>query len=144
MMESFAPASERHPHGQVQTDVIDDHILVMTIDRVEKKNAFTPKISNELEDAMTRLDDDPELFVGVLLFAGDHTTAGLEMPLFFSEESKQESARRVRQRTSEPVDPYGLGRRLRKPRITAVQGITYTIGIPLGPRAHHRQCPARP
>ena len=129
MMESTSPLPERHPHGQVQTDVVDDHILVMTVDRVEKKNAFTPKISNELEDAMTRLDDDPELFVGVLLFAGDNTTAGLEMPLFFSEEAKQESARRVRERTSEPVDPYGLGRRLRKPRITALQGITYTIGI---------------
>lgn len=130
-MEStpLASPSDRHPHGQVHTDVVDDHILVMTVDRVEKKNAFTPKISNELEDAMTRLDEDPGLFVGVLLFAGDHTTAGLEMPLFFSEEAKQESARRARERTSEPVDPYGLGRRLRKPRITALQGITFTIGI---------------
>ncbi len=129
MMESTETVVNRHPHGQVQTEVIDDHILVMTVDRVEKKNAFTPKISNELEDAMTRLDDDPELFVGVLVFAGEHTTAGLEMPLFFSEEAKRDAAARVAQRASEPVDPYGLGRRLRKPRITAVQGITFTIGI---------------
>ena len=74
---------DRHAHGQVHTEVVDDRILVMTVDRVEKKNAFTPKISNELAAAYTRLDDDPELFVGVLTFAGDHTTAGLEMPLFF-------------------------------------------------------------
>ena len=33
------------------------------------------------------------------------------------------------QQASEPVDPFGLGRRLRKPRVTAVQGITFTIGI---------------
>ena len=109
--------------------MVDEHILVMTVDRVEKKNAFTPKISNELGDALTRLDDDPNLFVGVLVFAGDHTTAGLEMPLFFSEEAKHDAARRNEQQTSDPVDPFGLGRRLRKPRVTAVQGITFTIGI---------------
>jgi enoyl-CoA hydratase/carnithine racemase len=128
-MESTSNGAERHPHGEVRTDVVDGHILVMTVDRIEKKNAFTPKITNELSDALTRLDEDPELFVGVLVFAGGHTTAGLEMPLFFSEEAKRDAARRKAAQTSEAVDPFGLGRRLRKPRVTAVQGITFTIGI---------------
>jgi enoyl-CoA hydratase len=119
----------RHPHGDVRTEVVDEHILVMTVDRVEKKNAFTPRITAELGDALTRLDEDRELFVGVLGFAGDHTTAGLEMPLFFSEEAKRDAARRREEQTSEPVDPFGLRRRLHKPRVTAVQGITFTIGI---------------
>ena len=89
MMESTPTGDPaRHPHGEVRTDVVDEHILVITVDRVEKKNAFTPKITAELGDALTRLDEDPELFVGVLVFAGDHTTAGLEMPLFFSEEAR--------------------------------------------------------
>ena len=58
-MESTTPAfTDRHPHGAVRTSVVDEHILVMTVDRVEKKNAFTPKISNELSDALTRLDED--------------------------------------------------------------------------------------
>jgi enoyl-CoA hydratase/carnithine racemase len=128
-MESTPNGAERHPHGEVRTEVVDGHILVMTVDRVEKKNAFTPKMTAELGDALTQVDDDPELFVGVLCFAGDHTTAGLEMPLFFSEEAKRDAARRKVAQTSEPVDPFGLGRRLRKPRVTAVQGITSTIGI---------------
>ena len=128
-MESTPNGAERHPHGEVRTDVVDEHILVMTVDRVEKKNAFTPKITAELGDALTRLDEDPDLFVGVLCFAGDHTTAGLEMPLFFSEEARRDAARRKAEQASEPVDPFGLGRRLRKPRVTAVQGITFTIGI---------------
>ncbi len=118
-----------HPHGEVHSDVVDTHILVMTVDRVAKKNAFTPKIMNELADALTRLDEDPELFVGVLSFAGEHTTAGLEMPLFFTDEARAEAAQRKREQASEPVDPFGLGRRLRKPLVTAVQGITFTIGI---------------
>ena len=129
-MESTSAAStDRHPHGAVRTSVVDEHILVMTVDRVEKTNAFTPKITNELSDALTRLDEDDDLFVGVLGFAGDHTTAGLEMPLFFSEDARREAAARTAAQTSEPVDPFGLGRRLRKPRVTAVQGVTFTIGI---------------
>src|SRR5437867_2929922 len=94
----------------------------MTVDRVEKKNAFTPKISNELAAAYTRLDDDSELFVGVLTFAGDHSTAGLEMPLFFGPGADARPP-------SDAVDPFGLQRRLTKPLVTAVQGITFTIGI---------------
>src|SRR4051794_41062203 len=116
------PTVDRHAHGQVHTEVVDDRILVMTVDRVEKKNAFTPKISRELAEAYTRLDDDPELFVGVLTFAGDHTTAGLEMPLFFGPDADPG-------RPSDAVDPFGLQRRLTKPLVTAVQGITFTIGI---------------
>jgi enoyl-CoA hydratase/carnithine racemase len=118
-----------HPHGEVRAEVVDNHLLVITVDRVAKKNAFTPKMSNELADALTRLDDDTDLFVGVLTFAGEHTTAGLEMPLFFTDEARAEAARRRKERPVEPVDPFGLGRRLRKPLITALQGITFTIGI---------------
>ena len=130
MMESNTTGErDRHPHGEVRSEIVDDHILVITVDRVEKKNAFTPKVMDELQDALTLLDDDPELFVGVLTFAGDHTTAGLEMPLFFSDDARRSAAERKAAQTSEPVDPFSLGRRLTKPRITAVQGITFTIGI---------------
>jgi enoyl-CoA hydratase/carnithine racemase len=114
---------ERHPHGETRTEVVDDHILLMTVDRTEKRNAFTPKISGELAAALTRLDEDPELFVGVLTFAGEHTTAGLEMPLFFGPDAEVGFA------GPDAVDPFGLGRRLTKPLVTAVQGITFTIGI---------------
>jgi enoyl-CoA hydratase/carnithine racemase len=116
------PSSIRPPHGEVRTEVVDGHVLVMTVDRVEKKNAFTPKIAGELAAAYTRLDEDAELFVGVLTFAGDHTTAGLELPLFFGPDARVDPP-------GDAVDPYGLRRRLTKPLITAVQGITFTIGI---------------
>jgi enoyl-CoA hydratase len=116
-------SGDRHPHGETRTEVVDDHILLITVDRTEKKNAFTPKISAELGAALTRLDEDPELFVGVLTFAGDHTTAGLEMPLFFGPGAE------LRPGAADAVDPFGLGRRLTKPLVTAVQGITFTIGI---------------
>ncbi|TFV56873.1 crotonase/enoyl-CoA hydratase family protein [Geodermatophilus sp. DF01-2] len=114
-------AQERHPHGEVRSEVVDAHILRITVDRAEKKNAFTPKIADELSAALTRLDEQAELWVGVLTFAGAHTTAGLDMPLFFGAGAAE--------RNTDGVDPYGLRRRLTKPLVTAVQGITYTIGI---------------
>jgi enoyl-CoA hydratase/carnithine racemase len=119
------PNDERHPHGQVGIEVVDDHILLMTVDRVEKRNSFTPKISAELASAYTRLDEDPDLFVGVLTFAGDHATAGLDMPLFFGGERPAGGAADP----NDAVDPFGLRRRLHKPLVTAIQGITFTVGI---------------
>jgi enoyl-CoA hydratase/carnithine racemase len=124
--EEVAPMGERSPLGQVEVTVVGDHVLLMVVDRVEKKNAFTPKILRELAEAMTRLDDDPDLFVGVLGFAGDHSTAGLDMTQFFGPEATSGLGP-----ADGLVDPMALGRRLTKPIITAVQGITYTVGIEL-------------
>lgn len=117
------PQALRHEHGQVTTAVVDDHVLVIQVDRVEKRNAMTPKIMTELSAALTLLDDDDQLWVGVLTFAGEHTTAGLEMPLFFAPGAD------TSWRDPSMVDPFGLGRRLTRPLITAVQGICFTVGI---------------
>ena len=70
-------------NGTVTTE-IDDHIMVITVDRSDKMNGFTPEMFDELADAMGELDRNPGLWVGVLVFAGKHTTAGLDMPRFFS------------------------------------------------------------
>lgn len=114
--------SERHPHGQVHTRVVGDHVLEVVMDRTEKRNAFTPKLMAELGEAYTRLDEDPDLWVGVLGFAGDHTTAGLDMPLFFGAGGGLDIA-------EGSVDPFGLARRLTKPLVVAIQGICFTAGI---------------
>ncbi|MEM7095964.1 MAG: crotonase/enoyl-CoA hydratase family protein [Actinomycetota bacterium] len=114
--------TERHEHGQVHVEIIDDGILHLQVDRTEKRNAITPKIMAEMTAALTRLDEDDDLWVGVTSYAGDHTTAGLEMPLFFSDDAEP------RDRDA-GVDPFGLGRRLTKPLITAVQGLCLTVGI---------------
>src|SRR4051794_13737041 len=109
--ERAAATVERHAHGEVRTEVVEERILVMTVDRVEKKNAFTPKISGELAAAYTRLDEDPELFCGVLAFAGDHSTAGLEMPLFFGPDATPSGeSGESGESGGSAVDPFGLGR----------------------------------
>lgn len=99
------------------------HVLKITIDNVQRRNAFVPEMMDQLSDALTLLDDDPELWVGVLCAAGDHFTAGLDMPKFFGPTAEK--------RTPRPglVDGFQLNRVLRKPLVTAVQGVTFTIGI---------------
>jgi enoyl-CoA hydratase/carnithine racemase len=81
---------------------------------------------HELALALTELDESPDLRVGVLGFAGAHTTAGLDLPLFFGP-----AAARDDERAGERVDPFGLSRRCRKPVVVALQGITFTVGIEL-------------
>ena len=68
------------PEGCIDTQVIDDHILLIGINRPAKRNGFTPAMFRQLAEAYTRLDDDPSLRVGVLHAFGEHFTAGLDLP----------------------------------------------------------------
>src|ERR1700756_770008 len=102
-----------------------DRILKITIDNVAKKNAFSPEMMAQLSDALTRLDKEEGLWVGVLCAAGENFTAGLDMPKFFGANAT---------RTARPegnIDPFGLANQCRKPIVTAVQGIVFTVGIEL-------------
>jgi len=117
--------SERDPEGQV-TSERRGPILLMGIDRVEKRNGVTPKMWSELRDAYTQLDEDDALRVGVLFGHGEHFTAGLDLPKWAAGMKDPKSA----PKTAERIDPMGLGgRACRKPVVCAVRGITYTAGI---------------
>ena len=70
-------SSDRHPDGQITVEA-QGPILRIGIDRREKYNGFTPRMLAALGDAYTRLDEDPDLWVGVLFAHGPHFTAGLE------------------------------------------------------------------
>ena len=100
-----------------------DHILKIIIDNPAKKNAFSPEMMAELSDALTLLDNDDGLWVGVLCAAGGTFTAGLDMPKFFGPTASRKPL------PEGNVDPFGLSKRCRKPIVTAVQGIVFTVGI---------------
>ena len=65
--------------GGIDTEV-RGHLLLITINRPAKRNGWTPAMFRQLAEAYTRLDDDPELRVGVLHAFGEHFTAGLDLP----------------------------------------------------------------
>jgi len=115
-----------NPEGRI-TSERRGRTLLIGIDRPHKLNGFTPKMLGELGQAYTTLEDDDEVWCGLLHAHGPHTTAGLDLP-------------KVAPLMAEGVDLYGPdsvhpmdlhGRRRTKPMLAAVKGITYTIGIEL-------------
>ncbi len=110
--------------GRVYTER-HDHILKIVIDNVAKKNAFSPEMMAQLSDALTLLEHEDNLWVGVLCAAGGAFTAGLDMPKFFGPTAT------VKPDPPGNIDPFGLANQCTKPIVTAVQGICFTIGIEL-------------
>src|SRR5882724_13465517 len=117
---------ERDPDGQVTTQQ-REHVLLIGIDRPEKRNGFTPRIFSQLAAAYSQLERTPELRCGVLYAEGDHFTAGLDMP-------KIAPLRQAGKPLIPPgeVDPFNLREPLRtKPMIVALKGICFTVAIEL-------------
>lgn len=113
--------------GSISTEV-RDHLYLIGLNRPDKYNGYTPTMSRQLEKAMTRLDEDNELWVGVIFGHGEHFTAGLDLPKWTDQMAK---GIEKEPRTDKLVDAAGFDRACRKPIVTAVKGITYTLGIEL-------------
>ena len=92
------------------------HILVITINRPEAKNAFDMVSAEGLHAAMDLLDREDDLFLGVITGAGGTFSAGADLKAI---------ARGERMRTER--GGFGMFRRpSRKPLIAAVEG--YAVG----------------
>ncbi|WP_406215599.1 crotonase/enoyl-CoA hydratase family protein [Streptomyces decoyicus] len=64
---------------------VEDRVLVMTIDRVEARNAVNRAVSYQLADALERLEIDDMLAVGVITGAGGNFSAGMDLKAFPTE-----------------------------------------------------------
>ncbi len=110
--------------GQIRTEV-HGHVLKIIIDNAAKKNSFSPQMMHQLSDALTLLDRTDDYWVGVVCAEGADFTAGLDMPKFFGPTADKD-ALTLKEGN---VDTFALQKRCRKPIVTAVQGIVFTIGI---------------
>ena len=100
-------------------------VLLIGLNRVEKRNAFDPPMFHDLARAYGSYEADPDLRCAVVFAHGPHFTGGIDLAQFatlFEHEDPflQEAGQ---------IDPFGLRSRLSKPLVMAVQGITFTIGI---------------
>ena len=105
------------------------HVLLMGLNRPEKRNAFDLTMYQELSAAYGELHRNPELRCGLLYAKGEHFTAGLDLPQWatcFARGSFPELP-------DDGMDPLGMdpGKQVSKPVVMAVQGICLTIGIEL-------------
>ncbi|MEM9651405.1 MAG: enoyl-CoA hydratase-related protein [Actinomycetota bacterium] len=112
--------SSSRPDGtdeQRITVEITDHIMVITMVRHRKRNAIDGAMTLALDEALNRLDDDPDLWVGIITGGPDMFCAGTDMAA-----------------TSGPPTERGgvygvVGRTRVKPLIAAVEGIAYGGGF---------------
>src|SRR5207247_1471911 len=110
--------------GKIRTEP-NDRIFKIIIDNPAKKNAFSPAMMEQLSDALTELHNNDSYWVGVISAEGKDFTAGLDMPKFFGPGAEKRNIQEGN------VDVFALQKRCKKPSVTAVQGIVFTIGIEL-------------
>jgi len=105
------------------------HLLLIGLDRPEKRNAFDLSMIAELAGAYQRLADDREIRVAVLFAHGDHFSAGLDL----AELSPALAARGPEALSGAGrYDPFGVwGEPAPKPVVLAVNGIALTLSIEL-------------
>ncbi|MBK1783008.1 crotonase/enoyl-CoA hydratase family protein [Prauserella cavernicola] len=107
----------------------DGHVLLIGIDRADKRNAWDRATITEVALAYDRLADDDEARVGVVFGHGDHFSAGLDLADVWpavTEHGPDALSGEGRH------DPFGLWKEpVPKPVVLAVQGIAFTLSIEL-------------
>jgi enoyl-CoA hydratase/carnithine racemase len=102
------------------------HILLMGLNRPEKRNAADFELLQQLSLAYGELERDPDLRVGLVHAIGDHFTGGLDLA---------DVAPRITADGLDIVPPGGInpwqvgGQQLSKPVVIAVQGTCLTMGL---------------
>ena len=96
---------------------VREHVLVVRMERPEKRNAVDTQMAVGISDALDRLDDDPDLWVGILTGTSDIFCAGTDL---------RDGIGARTERGGE----YGIIRRRRgKPLIAAVEGVAFGGGM---------------
>jgi enoyl-CoA hydratase len=104
----------------------DGHLLLIGLNRPEKRNAFTLEMLAQLSRAYARLETDDEIRAAVLFAHGDHFTGGLDLvdvgPALATGQSPY---------PAEGRDPWRLDGAWSKPVVAAAHGWVMTLGIEL-------------
>lgn len=107
------------------------HLLLIGLDRPEKRNAADMRMLRELASAYGLLARDPELRVGVVHALGDHFTGGLDLADVAPHIGRGPGGG-LDHVPEDGIDPWQMtGPDLGKPVVLAVQGTCLTLGIEL-------------
>jgi enoyl-CoA hydratase len=106
----------------------DGHVLLIGLDRPEKRNAADLQLLQELSAAYGELERDPELRVALVFAHGDHFTGGLDL----ADVGPRIGPDGLDITADGGIDPWQVsGVSLSKPVVVAVQGTCLTLGIEL-------------
>lgn len=108
---------------------LDGNVLLVGLNRPEKRNAFDLAMLEQFGAAYARLADDPDARVAIVYAHGEHFSAGLDLA---------EVGPAVSQHGPEVLmggsryDPFGIwGEQVPKPVVMGVGGIAFTLSIEL-------------
>ena len=71
-----ATTAEQQPHGLVE---VKDHVMVVTMNRPEARNALSGEMLAIMEEAWRRANDDVDVRVVILTGAGGYFCAGADL-----------------------------------------------------------------
>lgn len=118
--------AEEHLEGRV-TLAGEGRLRTITIDRPSKMNGWTPKMFQELQEAIDAVERDDDAFCSLLLAKGRNFTAGLDLPRVAA--VRKAGGDIYHPDLPSPFDieePYR-----RKPMVAALKGICFTVGVEL-------------
>lgn len=106
----------------------DGHVLLIGLNRPDKRNAADYRLLQELALAYGELERDPELRAGFVFANGDHFTGGLDL----ADVGPRIGPLGLELAPEGGINPWQVsGRQLSKPVVIAVQGTCLTLGIEL-------------
>src|SRR5882724_4925190 len=109
------------PHALIEQR---EHVLVVTMNRPEARNALSPAMMGLLRQAWDQVDADPGIRVCVLTGAGSAFCAGADLKAMTSDHPGS----RLGDFDASVIEPLLKGRRLAKPLIAAVEGAAVAGG----------------
>lgn len=96
---------------------VQDHVLIITMTRHDKRNAIDGEMTLALDAALNRLEDEPDLWVGIITGGPDMFCAGTDMAATSGTPTQRGGI-------------YGVvGRTRAKPLIAAVEGVAFGGGF---------------
>lgn len=105
----------------------EHHVLTLTLNRPEKKNALNPVLLRELAFALSHAQHNPDVWLVVLAAAGDTFCAGMDLKAMAGGQPEETVST-----IPEPAEPVRLGELmngLTKPSVAAVQGPVWAGGF---------------
>ena len=106
----------------------EGHLLTVTLNRPEARNAFSPEMLVGMYDAWRQLDADDELRVAILTGAGGHFCAGADLKTMHGEQTPPDLKKRFDEVPELHWQALLRHKRPQKPIIAAVEGYAVAGG----------------
>lgn len=111
----------------------DGHVVTVTLNRPDKRNAFNAEVLCLLSDAWDMIDGDPEVRVAILTGAGGHFSAGADLDrlvgaMLSGKPTENEYEERIKNDFSIIFKGFLKEYRTKKPLIAAIEGYCYAGG----------------